>query len=267
MKPTTVTRVFALVTVILLGASGVAPAQEFQWPDEPENLEVLPDTLGPDGLRRTMSHFTDALGVRCSFCHEGEEGAPLSEYDFASDDNDHKQTARVMLQMVESINSDHLEKLEHEHEGEGHSHGGYALPPDRQVNCVTCHRGTEHPAMIEDVLAGVIERDGAAAAVKRYEELRERYYGSFAYDFTVGPLSELARNLATRGETDAAVRMAELEVKHHRQSYRAHFVLAQMLDQAGDRGGAVENMQRALDLAPEDARPFLQRQLERMRGG
>lgn len=253
--------------MLLLAGSGVAPAQEFQWPDEPENLEVLPDTLGPDGLRRTMSHFTDALGVRCSYCHEGEEGAPLSEYDFASDDNEHKETARVMLRMVESINSEHLEKLEHEHEGEAHAHGGYALPSDRQVNCVTCHRGTERPAMIEDVLAGVIERDGVGAAVKRYEELRERYYGSFAYDFTVGPLSELARNLATRGRTEAAVRIAELEVEHHPESYRAHFVLAQMLDRAGEREAAVESLQTALDLAPEDARPFLERQLERIRGG
>lgn len=267
MKPTTATRVFALAAALLLTGSSAAAAQEFQWPDEPENLEVLPDTLGPDGLRQTMSHFTEALGVRCSFCHVGEEGAPLSEYDFASDDNDHKETARVMLRMVEAINSEHLEQLEHEHEGEGHAHGAYSLPPDRQVNCVTCHRGTDHPAMIEDVLAGVIERDGVGAAVKRYEQLREEYYGSFAYDFTVGPLSELARNLATRGQSDAAVRIAELEVEHHQESYRAHFVLAQMLDQAGDREGAVESMQRALDLAPDEARSFLQRQLERIRGG
>ena len=267
MKPTTATRVFALVTALLLIGSSSAAAQEFQWPDEPENLEVLPDTLGPDGLRRTMSHFTEALGVRCSYCHVGEEGAPLSEYDFASDDNDHKQAARVMLRMVEAINSEHLEQLEHEHQGEGPAHAGYALPGDREVNCITCHRGTDRPAMIEDVLAGVIERDGVGAAVKRYEGLREEYYGGFAYDFTVGPLSELARNLATRGQTDAAVRVAELEVKHHQESYRAHFVLAQMLDQAGDRESAVESMQRALDLAPDEARSFLQRQLERIRGG
>jgi len=267
MTSTLAPRSAVALAVLLLGATGVAPAQEFQWPDEPENLEVLPDTIGPDGLRRTMHHFRDALGVRCSFCHVGEEGAPLSEYDFASDDEEHKQSARVMLRMVEAINSEHLEELEHEHEeGEG-GHGGFTLPPDREVNCMTCHRGTDHPAMIEDVLGGVIEREGVDAAVKRYEELRGRYYGGFTYDFRVGPLSELARNLATRGQTDAAVRMAELEVEHHPESYRAHFVLAQMRQQGGDRQGALESMKRALDLAPEDARPFLRRQLERIRGG
>lgn len=267
MASTLAARSSVALAALLLLATGVAPAQEFQWPDEPENLEVLPDTIGPDGLRRTMNHFRDALGVRCSFCHVGEEGAPLSEYDFASDDEGHKQTARVMLRMVEAINSEHLEKLEHEHEEGEPGHAGYALPQDRQVNCVTCHRGTDHPAMIEDVLAGVIEREGVAAAVKRYEQLREQHYGGFTYDFRVGPLSELARNLATRGETDAAVRMAELEVEHHSESYRAHFVLGQMQQQAGDREAAVESMERALDLAPEDARPFLERQLERIRGG
>lgn len=121
--------------------------------------------------------------------------------------------------------------------------------------------------MIQDLLAGVIEREGVGAAVKRYEELRDRHYGGFTYDFQVGPLSELARNLAARGRTGAAVRMAELEVEHHPESYRAHFVLAQMQQQAGDREAAAASMKRALDLAPEEARPFLRRQLERIRGG
>lgn len=228
---------------------------------------MLPDTIGPDGLRRVMSHFTEALGVRCSFCHVGEEGAPLTEYDFASDEKGHKGTARVMMRMVRAINSEHLEELEHEHEGEGHAHGGYTLPPAARVNCVTCHRGAEEPALIQDVLAGVIEQDGVAAAVERYEQLREQYYGGFTYDFQVGPLSELARNLAAGGQTDAAVRMAELEAEYHPESYRAHFVLAQMRQEAGATEQAVESMRRALELAPDEARGFLKRQLERMQGG
>lgn len=250
----------------MLGAAPVQ-AQEFQWPEEPENLEVLPDTIGPDGLRRVMTHFTEALGVRCSYCHVGEEGAPLNEYDFASDDEGHKETARVMMEMVRAINSEHLEELEHEHEGEGHGHGSYTLPPEARVNCVTCHRGAEEPALIQDVLADVIEQEGVAAAVQRYRQLRERHYGGFTYDFQVGPLSELARDLAARGQTDAAVRVAEMEAEYHPESYRAHFVLARMQQKAGATEQAVESMRRALELAPDEARGFLQRQLERMQGG
>lgn len=260
-----VVRVGLAAAVALAGAPGTAPAQDFQWPDEPENLEVLPDTVGPDDLRRTMNHFTDALGVECSFCHVGE--GELSEHDFASDDEEHKESARVMMRMVEAINTEHLEQLEHEHEGEEAAHAGFTLPPDGEVTCVTCHRGSAHPETIQDALAGVVEQEGVEAAVERYEELREEYYGGFTYDFRVGPLSELARNLADRGRLDAAVRIAELEVEHHPDSYRAHFVLAQTRQQAGDREGALESMERALELAPEEARPFLERQMERIRGG
>lgn len=265
MNSTSAVRVTLAAAAAVVTAAAGAPAQEFQWPDEPENLEVLPDTIGPDGLRSTMNHFTDALGVQCSFCHVGE--GDLSEHDFASDDEEHKESARVMMRMVEAINTEHLEQLEHEHGEGGAAHGGYTLPPDGEVTCVTCHRGSAHPETIQEVLAGVVEREGAQAAVERYEELREEYYGGFTYDFRVGPLSELARNLADRGRGDAAVRMAELEVEHHPESYRAHFVLAQMLQRTGDREGALESMERALELAPEEAREFLERQMERLRGG
>lgn len=120
--------------------------------------------------------------------------------------------------------------------------------------------------MIQDLLARVVEQEGVEAAVERYEELRERHYGGFTYDFQVGPLSELARNLSARGRPDAALRIAELEAEHHPESYRAHFVLAQMQDRAGDPEAAVASMKRALELAPEEARSFLQRQLERIGG-
>lgn len=266
-RPSAILRALALLGLLGLVAAPQAGAQEFQWPEEPENLEVLPDTIGPDGLRQVMSHFTEALGVRCSFCHVGEEGAPLSEYDFASDEKGHKETARVMMRMVRAINSEHLEKLEHGHEGEEHAHGSNTLPPEARVNCVTCHRGASEPALIQDVLADVIEQEGVQAAVERYERLREEYYGGFTYDFQVGPLSELARNLAARGRTDAAVRIADLEAEYHPESYRAHFVLARMLQKAGATERAVESMRRALELAPDEARGFLQRQLKRMQGG
>lgn len=265
MRSTTPVRAAVAAAVTIAAAAAPVPAQDFQWPDEPENLEVLPDTIGPDGLRRTMNHFTDALGVQCSYCHVGE--GELSEHDFASDDEEHKQSARVMMRMVRAINTEHLEELEHDHDDGGAAHAGFTLPPDGAVTCVTCHRGTDHPATIQEVLAAVVEREGVEAAVDRYRELREEFYGGFTYDFRVGPLSELARDLADRGRTGAAVRMAELEVEYHPESYRAHFVLAQVRRQAGDRQGALESMERALELAPEDARPFLERQLERIRSG
>lgn len=247
------TPVFVLALVLLWG--GPAHGQGFQWPDETENLEVLPDDISSQELRQVMTSFTDALGVRCSHCHVGEEGADLSEYDFPADDKEPKQTARIMLRMVQDINSRHLGKLDHD------------VRPDR-VTCVTCHRGAEEPYLIENVMASVIERSGVDSAVARYRQLRDRYYGGFTYDFRAGPLADLATRLAQEGNTDAALAMARLEVEYHPENYRAHFALAQVQDRAGMTAEARSSLQRAIELAPNDrTRQFLQRQLEALGGG
>lgn len=260
----------ALVTTALAPVD--ARAQDFQWPDEPENLEVLPDTTGSDRLRAVMQHFTDALGVQCGHCHTGE--GDLSEWDFASDDKEHKQAARVMMRMVRAINQDHLAELEegedHAHEGgagHDHAHGAEAGLLEGHVTCVTCHRGTEEPRMIEDVVASVVREAGVDSAVARYRALREQHYGGFAYDFQPGPLSEAARGLAREGKTEAGLRLAELETEYHPESYRAWFARAQVQRQAGRTEAAVTSLENALEHAPERARAFLQRQLERLRGG
>ena len=52
-----------------------------------------------------MKFFAQSLGVRCTFCHVGIEGQPLSTFDFASDAKKEKLTARKMLVMVHRINS------------------------------------------------------------------------------------------------------------------------------------------------------------------
>ena len=52
-----------------------------------------------------MRNFTSALGVRCQFCHVGQEGQPLAPFDFASDQKRNKLVARQMLRMVAEINA------------------------------------------------------------------------------------------------------------------------------------------------------------------
>ena len=261
-----------LAAVLTLFAADAARAQDFQWPDEAENLEVLPDSTGPDRLRSVMQHFTDALGVQCSYCHTGE--GDLSTWDFAADDKEHKEAARVMMRMVQAVNNDHLPELE---EGEGHTHedgadhahehGSDTRLLEGHVTCTTCHRGTEEPRMIEDIVTGIVQEAGVDSAVAKYRALREQYYGGFAYDFRAGPLSEAARRLARSGNTEAGLRLAELETEYHPESYRAWFARAQIQRRAGRTDAAIASLERSLENAPERAREFLQRQLERLRGG
>src|SRR5215475_2725501 len=76
-----------------------ADAQQFP-PQKLENLKVFPKDIPVRALLDTMGGFTRALGVRCNYCHVGEEGKPLSSYDFKSDEKPEKTKAREMLRMV-----------------------------------------------------------------------------------------------------------------------------------------------------------------------
>lgn len=106
---------------------GAASADSSEW----VNLQVLPDTISRDALFGVMRGFTDALGVRCSFCHvrNGEV------WNYASDDKGHKTVARGMMRMTWQINQEILPAMD--------GIGEHGTPT---VTCFTCHRGAAHPA-------------------------------------------------------------------------------------------------------------------------
>jgi len=97
-----------------------------------KNLKVFPQTISRAELIQNMKAFTSALGVRCTYCHVGTEGQPLSTYDFASDKIDHKDIARGMLRMADRLNDEQLPAI--------------TGLPDAKVTCFTCHRGSTKPA-------------------------------------------------------------------------------------------------------------------------
>jgi hypothetical protein len=129
-----------------------------------------------------MRNFAGDLGVRCQFCHVGAEGMPLDRFDFASDEKRTKQVARQMMRMVEEINR-RVDTL-----------------PDRtapavQVTCRTCHHGISRPVPLFTVLIEAAQAAGADSALRAYRALRERYYGSDAYDFRESSLNIAAFRL------------------------------------------------------------------------
>src|SRR5215831_13007063 len=105
-----------LLPVILLCAAASAWAQAKSEkpgtpPSPPEkteaftNLKVLPKDISDRDLRAMMNSFTRALGVRCNYCHVGEEGKPMRHEDFPKDDKPTKLKARVMIQMTKDLNN------------------------------------------------------------------------------------------------------------------------------------------------------------------
>jgi hypothetical protein len=89
----------AIVLAVLVSSSASA-----QWPPERlKNVKVLPSDISVRALLDTMSGFTRALGVRCSYCHTGGETVAFEKRDYASDSMPTKTKAREMLRMVTAI--------------------------------------------------------------------------------------------------------------------------------------------------------------------
>jgi len=228
--------------------SSVAILASAQIPDKFTNLQVLPKDIGKRELLDAMKNFTSALGVRCQHCHIGEEGKPLTTFDFVSDTKTTKQTARVMLQMVQAINNEHLTKVANK---------------STQVNCNTCHHGENRPPRpLDDILFEITATQGASEAIKKYHELREKYYGGAVYDFRDGVLNRLASRLSAAKKSDDALAILKLNAEVNPNSGMAYFFMAEIYLEKGEKAAAMENYKKALALAPDNT--FAKKKLEEL---
>jgi hypothetical protein len=166
-------------------------------PDSLVNTRVIPHSTPVMNVIGTMRNFTSYLGVRCQYCHVGEEGQPLTQFNFVSDDKRTKVVARQMMLMVQEINR-RLDSLP------------AGLGARLQVTCNTCHRGTSRPVPLSALIADAATTAGADSAVHAYRALRERYYGRDAYDFGEGSLNTAAFRLGTAKKFDEAFAVLRL---------------------------------------------------------
>ncbi len=178
---------------VVFSATSLGQQDQWSWPEKPKNLQVLNKDWPGSRLRPVMTGFTRALGVRCSYCHLGEEGKPLSTYDFASDQNPNKDRAREMLRMLGSIN-DHLKKIE--------------PSGDKRVNmwCNTCHRGRPRPMTLEEELGEQYRLKGVDIALSHYQDLKKNYAEKGAYDFSERSLNNFGYEVLEKKDTAAAIR-------------------------------------------------------------
>jgi tetratricopeptide (TPR) repeat protein len=235
----------ACTAPVALGAA--AEAQQWTWPETPENLQVLPKDWPGRRLAPVMRGFTRALGVRCSHCHVGEEGQPLSTYDFASDDNPKKDVARTMLRMLGVIN-DSLRTFE------------TSGPQRVNMWCHTCHRSRPRPTTLDEEIRDAFAAGGTEAALAHYWELRERYYGAGTLDFREGPLNQVGYELLGKGEIDGAIAMFALNVELFPESANVYDSLAEGYMTKGELDLARTYYRKSLELNPQNqnARRMLQ---------
>src|SRR5688572_7780924 len=158
-------RLFLVGLAALAFPVSLASQAPGQWPpDSLVNVQVIPRTTPVTEVVRAMRNIALGLGVRCEFCHVGEEGMPLERIDFPSDEKRTKLVARQMMRMVQEIDR-RLDTLP-----------GRSTATALEVSCATCHRGVSKPTPLSTLIADAALTAGADSAARAYRALRQRFH-------------------------------------------------------------------------------------------
>ena len=233
---------FGLVAWILFAA---VPASA-QFPDTFTNLKFFPKDISSQELMQTMRGFSFALGTRCEHCHvQNSDG----KFDFAADTKSPKQTARVMLRMVASVNRDFVGQI------------GKDNPV--KVECATCHHGLTEPRQLKSVLEDSLDHKGLDATIAQYQELRKRYDATGAYDFSDTTLNLVTEWLMAQHRNKEAAAIMEMNFAANKtDSVWAYHLLAMAHEANGEKQKARDDFRRVVELHPDDS--WAKQQLERL---
>ena len=244
----------AVGIVVLAGSIGGAqtPAGGGQATPPPPmtNLQIIPkDTPRPQVIQ-TMQAIAASLGVQCNYCHvqEGRGG----RNDFATDEKAPKKAARGMMLLTREIN----EKLA--------PAVGKAADATTRVGCATCHRGVPIPKQITDIVTDAAASGGATAGLAKFKELREKFYGGQSYDFSENGLIAIAQRANTANKADDALAYLNVNLEYYPKSARTYGLLAQIKNTKGDKAGAIKDLEKAVELDPNNAQA--KAQLQQLKG-
>lgn len=259
-----------LVAVVAAGLPVVLPAQGGRGGEPPKNLQVLPKDMPRNQVTALMRTFTMALGVRCEHCHAEDPNAAAAAaaapaggrggrgggppLDYSLDDKATKKVAREMLKMVMDINEKYMPAT------------GRTITDVNRVTCETCHHGLAKPRTLRAAVTEAVTAKGADSAIALYRQLRLRYYGSAAYDFSEVSLSETGNQLAQNADNrKAAIAILKLNLEFFPQSVPTLTNLANVSVAAGDTAGAVDALNKALAIQPDNNQ--LKNMLQRIKPG
>jgi hypothetical protein len=269
IRPTLLAFVVAIAAPAALLAQGGRGGGE-----PPKNLQVLPKDWSRGQVTAVMRQFTMALGVRCEHCHTEDPAAAAAaaqaaanpaanapaggrggrgggpQLDYSLDDKETKKVAREMLKMVMDINGKYLPTT------------GRTINDFNRVSCETCHHGLAKPRTLRAALTETVQQKGADSAIALYRQLRLRYFGSAAYDFSEPSLNETGNQLGQQPDNrKAAIAILRLNLEFFPQSVATLTNLANISVAMGDTAGAVAAINQALATQPDNnqLRNLLQR--------
>ncbi len=215
-----------------------------------------------------MQSIATGLGVQCGYCHmqnaqnaapqggqagrggRGGRGGP-PPFDFASDEKPQKKAAREMLLMVRDINTKVAAAV------------GKPADTVTRVTCVTCHRGVAIPKPLADILDQTTTEKGTPAAIAQYRDLRKKYFGAEAYDFSESSLVNYAQRATAANHPDEAIAWLQANLEYFPLSSPSYAGLSRAYQRKNDKDAAMKNMEKAVELDPQNAP--LKGQLEQLR--
>jgi tetratricopeptide (TPR) repeat protein len=228
-----------LIVVFVLCAGLAASAQNPQAPWRGENLQYFPKDIQRPQLIQRMREFSFALDVRCQYCHAGGDGVSFEGVNFASDEKPAKVKARAMLRMADQINNTMLASLPSRAE------------PPVNVNCATCHRGSALPKSLQTTLLEIISKDGVAAAVAKYRQLRQDTMVAGKYNFGEWEINELGRQLTEAGQNAEAIAIFEMNGAFYPKSADIDFTLGELHRARKENDKAIARYRAALEKNPQ----------------
>jgi len=179
-----------------------------------------------------MQAIAEALGVTCEYCHA--RGPAAAE---APAGPSHISVAKQMIAMTKELNA----RVE--------TASGKATGVATKVDCVTCHRGVPIPKPLGDVLWATASKQGMPAAEAQYRDLRTRFYGKAAYDFSEQTLLNLSQRVANV-RPDDAIALAKLNIEFFPQSSASYQALAFAYTRKVDDPSAIAALEKAVELDP-----------------
>lgn len=217
---------------------GVTPGPAAPVPTAPaQTAPARPRTPRPN-----MQAMNEALGVTCAYCHVPAGSRPPTgrpdELDYRSEANPRKRIARMMLAMTADINASIPAAVLKSTED------------STVVTCATCHRGVPDPRPLAEVITRTVEQEGPEAGVLRYRELRSRYFGRDAYDFSERTLLMVAQKLVDRAP-EAALALMRLNLEFHPASVDSYVMMAQAETRRFDDRAAIVHLEKALEINPD----------------
>jgi tetratricopeptide (TPR) repeat protein len=179
-----------------------------------------------------MQEISQALGVRCDYCHSAPRGSGQKE--------PKKEIALAMMAMTRDLNTKVQDAT------------GKPATEIARIECVTCHRGVPIPQPLSKIILRTVAEKGGAAAVEQYRDLRQQFYGRATYDFSENALLEIVQRLV-QGRPDDAIGLLRMNLEFNPQSAKTYALLGFAYTRKVDDASAMANLQKSLELDPANA--------------